>query len=159
MTVLNNNMMIKPSIVICVADYSGCEQKIREVQAGMEEEGVPYTRLAGDSSDAVKLAWQGASASGLGTGLGISPTGVCIHYHKLAANEPLFTAGDTGRPELWRQFGYNAARLVKGLPFKGRRERSWEMECTEAQLVAHIQALVAKILQENGREQREVSRW
>ena len=141
------------------ADHDGCGRKIREVQAGIEEEGVPYTRRPGESSDAVSLAWQGANASGLGTGLGISPDGVCIHYHKLAANAPLFIAADTGYPELWRQFGYNAARLVKGLPFKTSRERSWVIECTPEQLVAHIQELVEKILQENGRVHREVSRW
>ncbi len=156
---LNDNMMIKPSIVICVADHDGCERKIREVQAGIEEEGVPYTRRPGENSDAVRLAWQGANVSGLGTGLGISPDGVCIHYHKLAADAPLFTADDTGNPELWRQFGYNAARLVKGLPFKTSQERSLVMECTPEQLVAHIQELVEKILQENGRVHREVSRW
>ncbi|MDF2875980.1 MAG: dehydratase medium subunit [Sporomusa sp.] len=155
-----NNMMVKPSIVICVAEHDGYERKIREIQAGIEEEGVPYTLLQGDEGcEAVTLAWQGAAASQLGVGLGVSLTGLCIHYHKLAAPKPLFTSTDTANPGIWRQFGYNAARLVKGLPFKEKLEQSFTIEGTEEQLFEQIQALVKKILQENGQGHREVSRW
>lgn len=147
-----DNILAKPNIVIYAAGGDGYEQKIREVQAGIEEEGLPYALLIGEQNDAAALAWQGAAASQLGVGLGIGK-GICIHFHKLPQAEPLFISEEAANPAVWRQYGYNAARLVKGLPFKEDPAKdpkpSFSLEQDQEQLVAHIRAIVAKILKED----------
>ena len=41
-----------------------------------------------------------------------------VHYHKLPADKPLFILHAGDDPVAWRLLGCNAARLVKGTPFK-----------------------------------------
>ncbi|MEG6585372.1 glycerol dehydratase reactivase beta/small subunit family protein [Dendrosporobacter sp. 1207_IL3150] len=113
--------LVKPSIMIWAFPHADCECKLREVQAGIEEEGVPFTLFISDETDAVRLAYQGAEQSKLGVGIGIGLEEVCIHYYKLPAERPLFVS-DCSDTHEWRRFGYNAARLVKGIPFKDRQE-------------------------------------
>lgn len=153
-----DTMLSKPSIVIGVVDELGCEAIIREIRAGIEEEGVPYALLKGEVGDAVALAWQAANSSRLGVGVGISPTDLCIHHHKFPVLEPLFTSATDGDPAQWRQFGYNAARLVKGLPFKDNVVPGLTLDLDEAQLVQQVHQLVKKILQELAHGHGEVSR-
>ena len=38
---LPDQLSVKPCVVITVLPHPGCEYKIREVKAGMEEEGIP----------------------------------------------------------------------------------------------------------------------
>ena len=115
---VTDKMPAKPCIHIYIIPHTGDEQKLREVKAGMEEEGIPCTVVQAQASNVIALSYQGASASQLGVGVGIGPEGMSIHYHKLPPQEPLFISAAEGNPEQWRNFGYNAARLVKGIPFK-----------------------------------------
>ncbi|RYD04020.1 hypothetical protein N752_16655 [Desulforamulus aquiferis] len=39
----SDNKPTKPSIIICTAVLQGYEYKLRELRAGMEEEGIPYS--------------------------------------------------------------------------------------------------------------------
>jgi Dehydratase medium subunit. len=106
-----------PSIVIYVNAHFGQEAKLREVAAGIEEEGIPSSWFVA-AGDAVALAHRGASESRLGVGIGISTDSLSVHYHKLPGDKPLFALPAANNPVAWRQLGNNAARLVKGTPFK-----------------------------------------
>ncbi|WP_425060122.1 hypothetical protein SCACP_07700 [Sporomusa carbonis] len=151
--------LTKPSIIVCTFPHANCDAKLRELQAGMEEEGIPYSLLNGDRNDAVALAYQGAQASPLGVGVGISPAGMCIHYHKLPALQPLFTLTGEGTAADWRQFGYNAARLVKGLPFKDKPEQNTAPDLDMAQLYESVRKIVLKALPEFVKGHGEVNTW
>jgi hypothetical protein len=113
---VTENAAVRPNIVIYVNAYFGQEAKLREVQAGIEEEGVPSAWCVG-AGDANSLACRGAAESPLGVGVGIGAEAMSVHYHKLPAAKPLFVL-PAGEPPVWRRLGCNAARLVKGTPFK-----------------------------------------
>ncbi|WP_188400143.1 glycerol dehydratase reactivase beta/small subunit family protein [Sporomusa sp. GT1] len=175
----------KPSIIICTYPHTGYEAKLRELQAGMEEEGVPCLLADAVAADAVALAYKGAQVSPLGVGIGISPDSLCVHYQKLPERQPLFVLAGAGSQAEWRTFGYNAARLVKGLPFKttaaevepaaaaaapaasGLRAVSREQGTSRqaaanddmAELYATVRKIVLKVLQENVQGHGEVNTW
>ena len=147
----------KPCVLIYVSPHIGWQKKIREVQAGMEEEGIPCQVVQVEEFDAVALAYQGAIASKLGVGLGIGAESLCIHYHKLPAKHPLFVLNVPGTPVQWRYFGYNAARLVKGIPFKVQpTEEPVPQQMDSKALYNLIYGIVQKILRETGPGHEEV---
>lgn len=148
----------KPSIVIFIVPYEGNETILRELQAGMEEEAVPYSILKSDEPDNVALAFRGANVSLLGVGVGISPNGICVHYRKLPKKQPLFSIGKDSSPKEWRHVGYNAARLVKGLPFKDMpsQEQDPAPDMDTAKLYQLVREIVIKLKQEFAEGPREV---
>lgn len=148
MSVTQTNEWIKPSIIIRVMPHSGHEFKLREIQAGIEEEGVPCSWTVDTEPNPAVLAYAGAGDSQLGVGVGVSEIGLCIQHHKLPACEPLFRCENDGTPQEWRLFGSNAARLAKGLPFK-KPALDPPAELTKDELIKMVQALVYKVLQEN----------
>jgi hypothetical protein len=151
---------IKPCIVVYVYTHPGCEQKIREVQAGMEEEGIPCSIVRSSEQDASSLAYQAACASKLGVGVGIGEHGLSIQHEKLPEKEPLFTVTVPGTPTDWRHFGYNAARLVKGIPFKNQSVEEIDPQCQDSSALYHlVWSIVQKILQETGQGYGEVKTW
>lgn len=85
----------------------------KEVCAGLEEEGVPYSLQEESRLDnCIELAAMAASSSTLQVGIGIDRTGnLCVHHEKLKKEEP-YLLGDL---QNGRKAGKNAARLVKGL--------------------------------------------
>lgn len=139
----------KPSIVIYAAGHPALDAKLREVQAGIEEEGVPYMVSRSDEQNATALSCHAAGQSQLGVGVGIGPESICVHYIKLPAGEPLFSTGGVNTPDEWRRCGYNAARLVKGIPFKDKQDLS-AAPSLEAQDDLHqlVREIVIKVLQE-----------
>lgn len=137
----------KPSIAIYVTPHSGQDRKLRELRAGMEEEGIPYTVAAGEG-DAPALAYQGALSSQLGVGVGLGPDAVCVHFQKLPPEQPLFVVKDDTLSAL-RVVGYNAARLVKGTPFKSQDA------LVEPEAMPDMEQLVANIVQKVLREIQE----
>ena len=141
----------KPCVLIHVFPHIGWEEKIREVQAGMEEEGIPCLVVQAEEFDAVALAYQGACASKLEVGLGIGAEGLCIHYSKLPERQPLFALNVPGTPVHWRQYGYNAARLVKGIPFKGQPVEELVPQLVDSKaLYDLVYGIVQKVLRETG---------
>nr|WP_320148170.1 glycerol dehydratase reactivase beta/small subunit family protein [uncultured Anaeromusa sp.] len=138
---------VRPSVFLAVAAHDKLEAKLREIKAGMEEEGIPWRLTEQETGDAARLAHEAAFASPLGVGVGVSGEGLCIHYRKLALEEPLFIHPGTGDPSVWRLFGYNAARLVKGIPFKEKAEEVG-VPADEAEVVAEedLTSLVAEIV-------------
>lgn len=150
-----NHIAAKPSIFIYVCPHDRCQEKLREVTAGMEEEGIPYKIVNSDEQAAVKLAYEGAAKSQLGVGIGIGPTEICLHYEKLPPAKPLFYNNQQDNPLVWRCFGYNAARLVKGIPFKtvlSPKQASPEVPVEKPQeslaLYRLVSSIVNKVLQE-----------
>lgn len=150
----------RPCILIYVLPHVGCEGKIREVQAGMEEEGIPYSVVHSNEKDAVALSYEGALKSKLGVGLGIGAESLCIHYVKLPAQKPLFVLNEAGNPAQWRHFGYNAARLVKGIPFKGQPSEDEDLPIHHQDALYDIvYRIVQKVLQESAQGHGEVKAW
>lgn len=86
---------------------------------GIEEEGIPYVIKGKSEETALELGYLGAEASNLGVGIGVGKDGlVILHYYKLQKDHPLLTIKLKDREEQLRKIGANAARLVKGIPFK-----------------------------------------
>lgn len=146
----------KPCITIYAVPHLLCEQKVREITAGMEEEGIPYLLVDSKQGTAVELAYQGACESQLAVGVGISAEQLCIHYAKLPWDQPLFTLNGPGQAVEWRCFGYNAARLVKGIPFKNHLEESVSQSSDVSELYHLVSCIVTKILQESAPGHGEV---
>ncbi|MEX5635316.1 glycerol dehydratase reactivase beta/small subunit family protein [Parafrankia sp. FMc2] len=106
---------------------------IREIHAGMEEEGVPFRTEPAHSDhsglghhddhgrgddhggEAATLAYAAARASALDVGVGVDAHGtICVHHAKLPPAAPALT----GPASAGRVLGHNAARLVVGLPLR-----------------------------------------
>lgn len=87
--------------------------QLKEVCAGIEEEGVPY-RLQKEEKEqtSIELAAEAASSSPLHIGIGIDQyKEISVHHEKLKKEVPYLM----GNLQNGRQAGKNAARLVKGL--------------------------------------------
>ncbi|HZG73485.1 MAG TPA: glycerol dehydratase reactivase beta/small subunit family protein [Chondromyces sp.] len=85
---------------------------------GIEEEGIPVFWKEHREEAALELGYRAALDSSLGVGIGIGADDrMILHYSKLVKNQPLF---EIDQKETYKQrvLGANAARLVKGIPFK-----------------------------------------
>ena len=104
-----------PAVVVLHSGDPACADCLREIDAGMEEEGVPVRVRESDLTTARELAHAAALASNLDVGIGVDADGaICVHHAKLPRDSPaLVGAADTART-----MGHNAARLVSGIPFK-----------------------------------------
>lgn len=109
-----------PAVLIYQTPTLPPREILDQILWGVEEEGVPARVVEGVEGDATKIAHQGAQDSQLGVGLGIDGTGaVVLHYYRLPLTKPLFFLGPgTQIGDVHRRIGCNAARLVKGIPFK-----------------------------------------
>lgn len=143
---------VRPTIMIYVNAHFGQEAKLREVQAGIEEEGIPSSWYVG-AGDAGSLACRGAGESPLGVGVGIGAEAMSVHYHKLPADKPLFVLPAGEDPATWRRLGYNAARLVKGTPFKelAAGEADREEDDLRSRLTELVLEIVRQKLNDHGR--------
>lgn len=152
-----DQLSAKPCVIIYAFPHPGYDQKIRQVKAGMEEEGIPYSLVASKKAAAVEMAYQGACESQLGVGIGMSVDSLCIHYAKLPCDQPLFILSGPGSAMEWRCFGYNAARLVKGIPFKSiLEEKRLSQPSDTSELYNLVSCIVTKILQESAPDHGEV---
>ncbi|WP_234820509.1 glycerol dehydratase reactivase beta/small subunit family protein [Mycolicibacterium goodii] len=108
-------------VIVVLAPVAGEGAAItRDVLAGIEEEGVPYTVVeAADDVSAPDLARRAAMRSPLQVGVGIGPSGgVCVHHDMLVDPLPELTSAGPPEPGTARMLGHNAARIVIGLPLK-----------------------------------------
>ena len=100
-------------------ENSSCNGTIwHQVLLGIEEEGIPWQWQQDDDADAVQRAWQAATRSPLLVGLACSADEIIVHFRNLPPASPLFRQAWGQDKDQLRQLGNNAARLVKGLPFK-----------------------------------------
>ncbi|TKI08049.1 glycerol dehydratase reactivase beta/small subunit family protein [Martelella alba] len=110
----------RPAVVI-VADPALRPTDWRQLLLGMEEEGIPFVIRRPDGVLPLHAqAYEAAAASPLSVGIAIDARKAVVHEPHLAVDKPLFVMEDyRGLPaEALRGLGGNAARLVKGLPFK-----------------------------------------
>ena len=110
-----------PSVVVLRLAEAGA-QVLREVCAGIEEEGVP-TRVvvpSGDSDtdgETVLLAHEAAEESRLDVGVALGVEAVVVHHAKLPERSPAQVVPAEAGTAGWRGAGRSAARIVKGLPY------------------------------------------
>ncbi len=117
----SENLERKPAVALRRAQRLGKENPcLKALKAGMEEEGVPWQELEAENTSSTRLSREGAEWSQLGVGVGIDAQGsISIHFHRLGHTEPLFySEGALATAVKARTLGANAARLVKGIPFK-----------------------------------------
>ena len=91
---------------------------LRQVCAGVEEEGVPtdVTEVPGPH-DATALAHAAAGESRLGVGIGLDAAGAAaVHHGTLPEETPVAATPAEAGPSDWRRAGRIAARVVKHLP-------------------------------------------
>ncbi len=104
----------KPSVLI-YTDHAD-EDYLREVCAGIEEEGVLYEVVASQGG-LDELAYRAAKDSMLGSGIGIRKGRLAMQMRLLPEGRNVF---ELNQPQFWqcRALGANSARAVKKMPFK-----------------------------------------
>ncbi len=104
----------KPTIMIYC--HEADEDLLREICAGIEEEGVLYSvqNREGNLDD---LAYEAASDSMLGSGIGMTGCRIAMQMQRLPKGRNVF---ELYAPRFWqcRNLGANSARAVKKMPFK-----------------------------------------
>lgn len=105
----------RPAVVVYCAHSLKGTVCIRDLDAGLEEEGIPSRIERVKDASAAELAYAAAKRSNLDVGVGIGVAGeICIHHAKLPADRPALT----GSVATARELGHNAARLVSRIPLK-----------------------------------------
>ena len=106
--------------VILVQLLGGCPaSQWQEVLYGIEEEGIPYITAEHSTAELEQAAYEAAQRSPLLVGIACQYDALVVHYKNLRPESPLYRFSDShAAPDVLRALGSNAARLVKGLPFK-----------------------------------------
>ncbi|HEB1802409.1 glycerol dehydratase reactivase beta/small subunit family protein [Escherichia albertii] len=104
--------------VIVVTEIGNCINTWNEVLLGIEEEGIPFHIQQIPSGEVIDSAWQAARQSPLLVGIACDREKLIVHYKNLPASAPLFTLMYQQDNHARRSIGNNAARLVKGIPFR-----------------------------------------
>ena len=104
----------KPAIIIYTNEPD--EDLLREVCAGIEEEGVLY-QVQSHEGDLDTLAFEAAKESMLGSGIGITGARLAMQMERLPKGKNVF---ELNMPRFWqcRNLGANSARAIKKMPFK-----------------------------------------
>lgn len=107
---------LKPTVI--VSCYREDENMLKDILAGLEEEGVFYSiEKLNSNFDLALLARNAALKSALGVGIGIAFNEVCVQFKNLDIDKPLF-AEKGGDGKAFRRLGCNVARFVKGMPLR-----------------------------------------
>ncbi|MBC2121924.1 glycerol dehydratase reactivase beta/small subunit family protein [Listeria marthii] len=109
----------KPAIYFH-ADKDADPECIKQVLFGIEEEGIPCELEIISLKEEVQAAFRASASSPLLVGITLKNDHLVIHYRNLPPDKPLFSEYRFGAATLGKQrnMGMNAARLVKGVPFK-----------------------------------------
>ncbi len=107
----------KPSIFIYT--HEADPSVLKEVCAGIEEEGVFYDTSEFPDKCMEKLAHKASRDSMLGSGIGIFGTAVCLKMRGLEKGRNIESYLNPTRLQC-RNIGANSARAIKKLPFKDR---------------------------------------
>ena len=105
----------KPTIMIYTARPD--EALLREVCAGIEEEGVLYEIVPALAGDATVLAAAASDASMLGSGVAVCGRTLALHIKGMEKGRTVLSYADATATEA-RDTGANSARVIKRLPFK-----------------------------------------
>ncbi|HHC4763040.1 TPA: glycerol dehydratase reactivase beta/small subunit family protein [Escherichia albertii] len=104
--------------VIVVTEIGNCIDTWNEVLLGIEEEGIPFHIQQIPSGEVIDSAWQAARQSPQLVGIACDREKLIVHYKNLPTSAPLFTLMYQQDNHARRSIGNNAARLVKGIPFR-----------------------------------------
>ncbi|MBC2249217.1 glycerol dehydratase [Listeria sp. FSL L7-0123] len=109
----------KPAIYFH-ADKNADPDCIKQVLFGIEEEGIPCELEMMPLKEEVQAAFRASASSPLLVGITLKNDHLVIHYRNLPPDKPLFSEYRfcAASLEKQRNMGMNAARLVKGVPFK-----------------------------------------
>lgn len=108
----------RPTIVIGLNNQSpSAADQLRPLLNGIEEEQIPVAMREIAVADVVSRAYQAALSSKLDVGIAYDGDNYIVHYKNLPEKKPLFNFNISDDKKL-RILGANAARLVKGIPFK-----------------------------------------
>lgn len=107
--------MTKPQILIYVSDTDTVI--LKEICAGIEEEGVSWEVVGQESKSAESLAYDSSNASSLGTGIGHSNGVIVLSLNSLPKGSYVYRIEKPTINQA-RILGTNAARAVKRKPFK-----------------------------------------
>ena len=104
----------KPAIIIYTKDPD--PDFLREICAGIEEEGVLY-QVSAYEGNLDTLAYEAAKQSMLGSGIGITGGRIAMQMSRLPKGKNVF---ELNMPRFWqcRNLGANSARAIKKMPFK-----------------------------------------
>ncbi|HEY9574948.1 MAG TPA: glycerol dehydratase reactivase beta/small subunit family protein [Lachnospiraceae bacterium] len=105
----------RPSILIYAVEAS--KSALKEICAGIEEEGVLYEVVKKDKGSAKELAYAAANESVLGSGIGIFKTEMALQMRNIKMEKPVFYSEKEEESQC-RKLGINSARAVKHRPFQ-----------------------------------------
>ena len=92
---------------------------LKQLLAGIEEEGIPYEFDVVNGDELLKITHKAALYSRMGVGIGIKQNRVLLHFSKLKVDKPILDANlNDDIKNTARNIGNNAARLYKIMPFK-----------------------------------------
>ncbi|MCM8710029.1 glycerol dehydratase reactivase beta/small subunit family protein [Clostridium sp. SYSU_GA19001] len=107
---------IKPAILIYTSSRN--EKVLKELCAGIEEEGVPFeVNMFKEGFKAEELSRKAAESSIVEAGIGVDRDKACFYCTILKTKDPLMKA-DVKADKILRTLGSNAARYIKKIPFK-----------------------------------------
>ncbi|EPJ3205425.1 glycerol dehydratase reactivase beta/small subunit family protein [Citrobacter youngae] len=112
---MESNLTVPAIVIFAMGD---CANIWNDVLLGIEEEGIPFVIQQTHSTDIIHNAWLAACQSPLLVGIGCSREKLVVHYKNLPTSAPLFTLTYQQNSHARRSIGNNAARLVKGIPFR-----------------------------------------
>lgn len=105
----------KPSVFIYT--FHADREILKEICAGMEEEGVFYEISERTVSEVDELAWHAANDSLLGSGIGLSGKKAALQMRGIGKGRNI-EAYDQPTKTQCRKLGANSARAIKKQPFK-----------------------------------------
>ncbi|WP_270739096.1 glycerol dehydratase reactivase beta/small subunit family protein [Massilioclostridium coli] len=105
----------KPSILVYVNHPD--ETILKEVCAGIEEEGVLFTVEQQQQEDLQELSFEAAKNSMLGSGIGIVDDHIALQISNIAKSKNPFVFYHASKLQC-RLIGANSARIVKKKPLK-----------------------------------------
>ncbi len=105
----------KPTILIFTVRPDAA--LLREICAGIEEEGVLYDVISQPSGEAAALAAQASGMSMLGSGVALVERCVALHIKGMESQSVLLGFA-CATPEQARDAGANSARVIKKLPLR-----------------------------------------
>lgn len=113
------NFQVRPEIMIILKKGLN-QESFQPVLYGLEEEGIPFHLEEKEVKNICLESYQGAVSSSLQVGICFDDNDVMIHHKNLDENKPYMTLTryQTRPKEQLKDFGGNAARLVKGIAFK-----------------------------------------
>lgn len=108
----------RPAIIFGLKPGASVTSDMKPLFNGIEEEQIPSATREINVADVIQRAYQAALSSRLAVGIANDGNHFIVHYKNLKEDKPLFDEVITD-PQQLRDLGANAARLVKGIPFKG----------------------------------------